>query len=334
MSENPSLMNRRRLLKQTFAYSAALALGTRSSLSVAVTTTTGAAHHMLMIGDWGANDDLQAQNAVASGMKKYLVDGAIKPEAMMLLGDNFYGPFKEGVDCPRWEKQFEQMYPADVFACPCYAMLGNHDYDEEPKDKLAAELAYAKAHPKTRWKMPAKWYSFEHPKKNPLVKFIVLDSNYKNRVDQLTEEERATQLLWLKAELSKPRSTPWLVVMAHHPLYTNGMHGDNAALIADWDDLFKQYKVDFYFAGHDHDLQHMEFEGHPTSFVVSGGGGARTRSFEILGLKHGPFGQAIYGFSHLQVTKEQFIIKHIDANRNLLHAFSKNRDGNVTIQSV
>jgi len=51
-------------------------------------------------------------------------------------------------------------------------------------------------------------------------------------------------------------------------------------------------------------------------------------------LKHGPFGQAIYGFSHLQVTKDQFIIKHIDANRNLLHAFSKNLDGKVTILSA
>ncbi len=329
MSDTPSLINRRRLLKQTFAYSAALALGAKTSpLSAVEPSSSG--HHMLMIGDWGANDDLQAQTAVALGMKKYVQDNTIKPEAMLLLGDNFYGPFKGGVDSPRWEKQFEQMYPVEAFPCPCYAMLGNHDYDEEPKIKLAAELAYAKAKPETRWKMPSKWYSFA----NQLITFIVLDSNYKNRVDQLTAEERVAQMTWLKVQLSKPRTTPWLVVMAHHPLYTNGIHGDNAALIADWDELFKQYKVDFYFAGHDHDLQHMEFEGHPTSFIVSGGGGARTRSLEILGVKHGPFAQAIYGFSHLQVTKDQFIVRHMDANRKQLHALSKTRDGKVTILSA
>ncbi len=34
-----------------------------------------------------------------------------------------------------------------------------------------------------------------------------------------------------------------------------------------------KHKVDMYLAGHDHDMQHQEFEGHPTSFVISGGGG-------------------------------------------------------------
>jgi tartrate-resistant acid phosphatase type 5 len=32
--------------------------------------------------------------------------------------------------------------------------------------------------------------------------------------------------------------------------------------------------VDLYLSGRDHDLQHLEFKGHPTSFVISGRGGA------------------------------------------------------------
>jgi tartrate-resistant acid phosphatase type 5 len=177
--------------------------------------------------------------------------------------------------------------------------------------------------------MPSKWYTFDYPAQQPLVKFIVLDSNYHNRVRSLTTEEKAAQNEWLKAELAKPRTAPWLVLMAHHPLYTNGGHGDNAPLIADWSDLFKQHKVDFYFAGHDHDMQHLEFDEHPTSFVISGGGGARVG--EIKELKYKPFAQGIYGFSQLQITAEQFLIRHIDANRNQLHAFTKTPTGKVTI---
>jgi hypothetical protein len=223
------------------------------------------------------------------------------------------------------------MYPASSFPGPCYALLGNHDYDDEPKIKLEAQLAYAAANPGTRWTMPSKWYAFDYPAVNPLVKFIALDSNYKNRVESLTPEEIAGQLEWFKAELAKPRTAPYLVVMAHHPLYTNGIHGDDQALIKDWDQLLRDHKAHFYFCGHDHDLQHMEFEGHPTSFVISGGGGARVR--EIKELRHGPFGMAVYGFSHLQINKDRLIVRHLDANRKQLHALSKTPDGKMTILS-
>jgi hypothetical protein len=327
----PAPLSRRRLLKQTFAFSAALTLGGRKRV-VAAGEVSAADQHLMMIGDWGAVEkDMKPQSAVAEGMKRYVADTKIKPGAMLLLGDNFYGAFKGGTKCPRWKDQFENMYPASAFPGPAYAMLGNHDYDDEPKDKLAAELAYAKDHPGTRWTMPAKWYAFDYPKQSPLIKFIVLDSNYKNRVVSLTDEEKSAQNAWLKAELAKPRTAPWLIVMAHHPLYSNGVHGDHPHLIAEWDPLFRQHKADFYFCGHDHDMQHMEFENHPTSFVLSGGGGARIR--EIKEIKHGPFGEGVYGFSHLQVNKDTLTVRHLDANRKQLHAFRKTTAGKVEIVS-
>jgi tartrate-resistant acid phosphatase type 5 len=321
---------RRRLLKQSFAFSAALALGMRARLTAADESLTSG-NQLFMIGDWGANGDIKAQTAVASGMGRYIADHKLKPDALLLLGDNFYGPFKGGVTCPRWKTQFDDMYPASTFPGSCYAMLGNHDYDEEVGVKMEAQLAYAKATPGTRWTMPSKWYSFDYSdaNKQPLVKFIALDSNYHNRVRSLTAEEKAEQLSWFKTELAKPRTAPWLVVMAHHPVYTNGGHGDDKALIKDWEPLFREHKVDFYFAGHDHDLQHIEFEGHPTSFVLSGGGGARIT--EIKEMKHGPYAQGIYGFSQLQITADKFLIRHLDANRNQVHAFTKTTAGKVTV---
>lgn len=322
---------RRRFLKQSFAFSAAALLG-QGYRPLHAQEVVSKAFHALMIGDWGQEKDWKPQEAVARGMAAYASELNVTPASLFLLGDNFYGSFKGGLKNPRWKKQFEEMYPAASFPGPCVAMLGNHDYDDEPVVKLEAELAYARENPGTRWTMPAKWYRVESPAVAPHLTVLVVDSNYKNRNVSLTAEEKDAQDKWLRAELAKPRTTPWLVVMGHHPLYTNGVHGDSKTLIQAWDKLFRDHKVDFYFCGHDHDLQHMEFEGHPTSFVLSGGGGARVRPFKD-GIKHGPWGQAIHGFTHLEVTRERFVVRHIDANRKLLHAFEKSTDGKVKILS-
>jgi hypothetical protein len=38
-------------------------------------------------------------------------------------------------------------------------------------------------------------------------------------------------------------------MMAHHPVYSDGMHDDHPILVRDWDPLFRKYKVDLYLAG-------------------------------------------------------------------------------------
>ena len=318
------MVTRRNLIRQSFCFSAAFMAARKLSAAESTVAPAPQATHALMIGDWGWNEDYGPQKSVAKGMAGYMVDKKIMPQCLFLLGDNFYGPFKGGVKCPRWKEQFSDIYQKKDFPFPCHALLGNHDYDDEPVTKLAAELEYVKATPGTRWNMPAKWYRLElGPAAKPLVTVLMLDSNYHNTTVSLTAAERDAQMAWFKAELEKPRTTPWLVVMGHHPLYSNGMHGDDPALIADWDDLFKKHKVHFYFSGHDHDLQHIEFEEHPTSFVISGGGGATIREPK---LEKGPFAVAVYGFTHLEITVTKFFVRHLDASGKLLHAFSKNPD--------
>jgi len=162
-----------------------------------------------------------AQKSVADAMVAYTKQTSIDPQALLMLGDNWYDELPGGVDDPRWQTDFEQMYPASVFNCPAYAIPGNHDYQTMPASKVAAELAYA-ARGKTRWTMPSLWYRFEFPKKNPVITFIALDSNMpfsdgssrKGQDFTLTPTQQAEQLAWLKAELEKPLTTPFLVVMA------------------------------------------------------------------------------------------------------------------------
>jgi hypothetical protein len=331
MNPLPHSVSRRDALRQTFFFSAALALGSQARLTHADGVAGAADRHFLMIGDWGVAGDNKTQRAVAEGMKAYTKSLGFKPDGLFLIGDNFYGNFPGGLDCPRWKNDFEDMYPAGDFPGPCWTILGNHDYDDEPVTKLQAELAYQKARPGTRWTMPAKWYRFMWPAENPVIDCLMLDSNYHNSAVSLTPEEKTQQLAWLQAELAKPRSAPWLVVMGHHPLYSNGLHGDTASLIADWGPLFQDHSVDFYFCGHDHDLQHLEFAGKRTSFVLSGGGGASL--YELKNTERGPFSEKVFGFTHLQVSKDKFTVRHLDADRKQVHAFSRTLDGKIAILS-
>jgi 3',5'-cyclic AMP phosphodiesterase CpdA len=260
-----------------------------------------------------------------------------------MLGDNWYGELAGGAHSPRWQKQFEQMYPARDFPCPAYAVLGNHDYQRWPESKVDAELEYARTgrngSAATRWTMPARWYRFEFPADSPSITFLALDSNMPRpdgkekggRDFTLTSQEQAEQLTWLEAELKRPRETPFLAVIAHHPVFSNGPHGDHPVLIRDWDPLFRKYHVDLYMAGHDHDLQHLEFEGHPTSHFLSGSAGADLYSLKIEHSQRGPYAQKVYGFSHISVTAGQMTLRHLDQNGRTLHAFSKTPEGKISI---
>ena len=325
-----SKLSRRSLLKQTFCFSATLISGSLPSISSPIEGKSQAVH-FTMIGDWGKSGSMTRQESVANSMTNYLEAHSIEPEAMFFLGDNFYGEMPGGVECLRWKKQFSEVYPPSVFPGPCYAILGNHEYDDEPKNKIEAQLNYSKHKPNTRWRMPAKWYRLElGPTENPLMTVLCLDSNFSNKRDQLTPEEREEQLVWLKEELAKPRKTPWLIVNGHHPLYSSGKYGDSAEHIKEWDALFRDYQVHFYFCGHEHDLQHIELADHPTSFVISGGGGAPIR--ETRDLKdRGPFVQMAQGFTHLEVSAEQFIVRHVNEEGETLHVFAKDLDGVVNL---
>src|ERR1700679_3489930 len=176
---SPDTISRRRFLRQSFAFSALASLGSFSAAAGSLPPDPAAAQ-LLVLGDWGY-EDKTAQSQVAAGLRAYARQHSVHPQALLMLGDNWYGELAGGVASPRWQTQFEEMYPAGDFSCPAYAVLGNHDYQRWPESKVDAELEYARSGRNggtaTRWLMPARWYRFEFPAKNPLVTFLALDSN-------------------------------------------------------------------------------------------------------------------------------------------------------------
>lgn len=346
-------VSRRRFLRQSFAWSAFASL---PALPVfAAKPVDPKAAHALIVGDWGWIDKpskdeahtgagFHAQSMVARGMQKYVHSTGVKPDALLMLGDSWYGDLTGGAQSPRWVEQFEKMYPVDTFPGPVYSMFGNHDYQMIPSDvnKVQAELEYARIGKgldgrQTRWTLPSRWYTFDFPKQNPLIHFIVLDSNmpkadgsWQHGQDfTLKPEEQAEQLRWFEMQLQKPRTAPFLGVLGHHPVYSNGPHGDHPVLVREWDPLFRKYKVDLYMAGHDHDLQHLELEGHPTTHFLSGGGGADLYVLKVDGLDRGPYAQEVHGFSQLSVTPKALELRHLDSDGRVLYGISRNPSGNV-----
>lgn len=318
------------------------------------------AAHALILGDWGyldklsaqtfgAGNNFAAQGQVARGMRHVAQTTNLVPDALFLLGDSWYGELPGGAASPRWRAQFEELYPADVFPGPVYTMLGNHDYQTIPADvnKVEAELEYARTGKgtdgkPTRWTLPARWYTFDFPARKPLMRCIVLDSNMpyadgKPRHGEsftLTPEQQAEQLVWFQQQLERPRDLPWLTVMAHHPVYSNGPHGDHPVLVRDWAPLLRDYKVDLYMAGHDHDLQVLQLEGEPTTHVLSGAGGADLYVLKRDGLDRGPYAQEVHGFTHLTVTANQLQVRHLDADGRFLFGIGRDRAATVRALSA
>lgn len=336
--KNIAPLSRRRAIQTLFCSSAALALNLRSTLQAEVGQ---GGLNFLCIGDFGTGG--ADQKKVAAAMRAFIAKHSLKPDALFCVGDNFYSKDKApggfSADSPRWKNEIEDMYPAAAFPGPIFGVLGNHDYHDNAGGQ-DVQIAYSKK-PGGRWKMPAKWYRLDLGGGKPLVTVLCLDSNLpavsgskdkksgKPRAS-MTAAEEAEQLAWFKAELKKPRA-PFTLVIAHHPVYSNGDHGDTKALISQWDGLLQEHKVHAYLCGHDHDLQHLELEGKFTSHVLSGGGGANTRALEVT--HKDQFARQTHGFTHLQVTADAMRFTHYDTDGTQLHTFVKKMDGGVVIGS-
>jgi len=271
---------------------------------------------LFAMGDWG--EDTDAQRQVADQMARTAKSLKSPLSAVILCGDSFYFALT-GAGDPRWKALFEEMYDRSVLNVPFYSCLGNHDYQA---NNFAAEFAYAREHPQSRFKLQARWYRCDIPEGSPLVTLLMLDSNK----DSLTELQWSQQIAFIKKQLESPRA-PWTICCAHHPMFSNGFFFSNPILQRDWGQLFEQHKVDFYLAGHEHNLQHLEIPGWKQSFLIAGGGGAH--SHPLFRDDRG-FSRQVFGFLHMAITPELATVRFIDSTGGTIHEFNRAKSGQVT----
>ena len=319
-------ISRRRVLKTLFCSSVLMDLNLGQSAS-AQTAVPGGSLDLFALGDFGTGDE--RQRAVGRAMARYAKTLGKKPEGLLFLGDNFYGPMPGGVTSPRWRTGFSEMYPGSEFPGPCWAIFGNHDYHDTPGNEKA-QLGYASSlNRKTRWTCPAKYYRLDLPAENPQITLLMIDTNWESinravhgdkRPCWMSEDEREAQMAWLKQQLESKRA-PFTLVAGHHPVYSDANHGDTKELVEDLAPLLEKHGVHVYLCGHDHDMQHLEMEKFRTSFVLSGGGGARLYQHEKA--RPGSTVRDVHGFTHLSLAGDTLTIRHVDANCRVVHGFTK-----------
>ncbi len=211
-------------------------------------------------GDTGSGNARQA--AVAASMAAY---SSSNPLAfVLLLGDNFYEDGVKSTTDPQWQTKFEKMYDAAALNVPFYAVLGNHDYRENAE----AQVDYTKAAPGSRWRMPARYYG---------VGCTLADGSTVDLfgLDTSTWVSDAAQRQWLDRALDASTAR-WKIVFGHHPVYSNGHHGNSAGLIEALAPILA-HRADVYISGHDHDLQVLQPQG-GVRYLVSGAGSRLRRT--------------------------------------------------------
>ncbi len=230
--------------------------------------------HFYVIGDWGRNGH-QNQQEVADQMNK--TASVLEPEFIISTGDNFYDNGIASVDDPYWISSFENVYNGEFMFVNWYVVLGNHDYRGNPD----AEIAYTQK--SRRWNMPARYFTVDKEMEDGsgMAKFVFIDTSpfedeyyeedkYKNAV---SGQDTAAQYAWIDSTLAASQDAKWLIVVGHHPFYTSGKRVDDEAYVRNHlEPLFEKHKVDMYFAGHEHDLQHQKPADVYTNHFVSGAG--------------------------------------------------------------
>jgi tartrate-resistant acid phosphatase type 5 len=276
--------------------------------------------NLIAMGDWGSAG--QEEKDVANSLAKYVSRTGLQFNALLTCGDNFYVPLKDADDY-QFQAVFEDMFDAKRINFPFYATYGNHDYE---KDKARIELAYAANHPDSRWKFPSRYYRLDLPVEKPLVTILMLDSNK----PRMTPEQWAGEMKWIDEELSKPRTTKWTIAAAHHPLFSNGAHGDNGVLQVQWGPLFKKHKLDFYLCGHDHDMQQLQVPGWSTTFILAGGGGKKPTKMRRD--QRGPFSRSMNGFTHLEINPDRVTVRFVTGpEAQIVHQIQRTPDGQVSM---
>lgn len=205
-------------------------------------------------GDWGTGTQSQIDVAAALG-SECQSKGC---DFGLLLGDNFYPAGVSSITDQQWQSKFEDIYPD--LDLPFYVVLGNHDYDGNEQ----AEIDYSQT--QNRWKLPARAYSIAFPAgaSQALLEIFVIDSNAFD----------ANAASALQQALANSTAT-WKVLALHHPIYSNGLHGDDSAGINSLLLPVICQGIDIVLSGHDHLFSHMEDPNDACDFpqfVVGSGG--------------------------------------------------------------
>ncbi len=251
--------------------------------------------HWLATADSGSGD----RNQMAVGAAMAALQRRDPVDLVILGGDNIYNEGEMSRVGVAFERPYRELLRAGV---PFHAVLGNHDIRTA---NGAGQLAYP------GFGMKGRWYTV---RQGP-VEFFLLDTNGKAVWQQ--------QLPWLKRVLAAS-SAPWKVVVGHHPIYSSGFYGNDLTAIDRLTPLFRQYGVQLYINGHDHNYERSRpIRG--TTYLTVGNGGASLRP--VLPGPNKAVAVSTYGFASLHADADSLTIEAFNTTGQRLDRAVLNRSG-------
>ncbi|NWF84432.1 MAG: metallophosphoesterase [Bryobacteraceae bacterium] len=263
----------------------------------------GSTVRAVVIGDFGETGEDSGQEAVAKAIRG--VHETKRFHIGLTVGDNFYPSGVKDAADPHWKSEFHEKY--DALGIRFFATLGNHDY----RGNAQAQVDYTNAPGNRTWQMPARYYTFAA---GP-VRFFALDTDEGTIGLFQSKPWSDEQSKWLEDQLARHAAARWKVVYGHHPIFSDGHHGDEKRLKKKLLPVLQAHKVDVYLAGHDHDMQHFEQGG--IQFFVVGGGGAGTRKVKR---KRADFAEQTHGFLELEAGANQMELRMAGADGRTLYS--------------
>ncbi|OUS31171.1 hypothetical protein A9Q98_03390 [Thalassotalea sp. 42_200_T64] len=223
-------------------------------------------YHIYLIGDTGTGDSNQVFSAEI--LEKYHLQYPL--DAIIHSGDIFYPAGINSASDANVEEKFNGIYDSLALDnIPWYLVAGNHDHE----GSIAALQDFAAQSPLLNY--PSRYF-LHQLHKNGLswqLNLIAIDTTpFTHNANQLE------QLSWLEQQLAQ-NSQNINIVVGHHPVFSNGSHGDTSPLKASFLDLLRFYQVPLYLSGHEHSLEILQNKAGPT-YVISGAGGQTLRDIE------------------------------------------------------
>lgn len=256
-----------------------------------------------VIGDFGYSGKRSGADAVARAVLAAHRESPF--DFGLTVGDNFYPRGVASTGDSLWKKEFHDRY--DALGIRFFAILGNHDYMSNPQ----AQVDYTQKPGNKTWQMPHRYYTFSA---GP-VQFFALDTDEGTIGLFGSKPWSDEQLGWLKSQLARHAGAKWKVVYGHHPIYSDGHHGDTKRLIERLLPVLQEHHVDAYIAGHDHDMQHFERDG--IQFFIAGGSGQETRKVKR---KRAVFARAAHGFMIIEASTDELSLRLIGTGGETVHS--------------
>ena len=278
------------------------------------------AFHFLIVSDWGWNG-FKHQQEVADQMGK--TADSVHANFIVSCGDNFQVQGVASTQDPLWKVNYENVYKALSLQVDWYPVLGNHDY----KGNTQAEIDYSKI--SRRWRMTEHYYTFARKINDTIsARFIFLDTpplveEYWKRSEgypDIVNQDSAKQIQWLKDVLANSKEK-WILVFGHHPIYSaSHTHGNTPEMIEKVKPLLEQYHAQFYFCGHDHDLQRLHEKGGNVDYIVTGTGG-EPRPFSSNALT--VFSGSEPAFTEVSFLADSIHVRFVGAKGNTVYRFGR-----------